>query len=246
MPSLIRLSLAVLLFTGALRAQDPPRLSPAEQDVVNVSLRLRDAALKRDVAAFSRYVLDDCIFSTDDGALATKAQTIEHISKMPPDYDHSVNPRDFVVRLHGDTAVTNYRVTVHERATDSDIISEERITETYVKQNGFWLLIAKHWGMLPVNFHKPVAVDASSYRDYVGQYQWRPLDDVETVSLRDGKLLTYFGKEDEEEYLPLSSDTFFVKDDIGSTQFVRDAQGRVSGYTYHRSDGQEIHVKKIK
>ena len=28
--------------------------------------------------------------------------------------------------------------------------------------------------------------------------------------------------------------------------FVRDAQGRVTGYTYHRWDGQEIHAKKIK
>lgn len=51
---------------------------------------------------------------------------------------------------------------------------------------------------------------------------------------------------DEDEYLPLSSDTFFVKDDLGSVTFVRDAQGRVTGYTYHRFDGQEIHVKKIK
>ncbi len=51
---------------------------------------------------------------------------------------------------------------------------------------------------------------------------------------------------DEDEYLPLSSDTFFVKDDIGSVTFVRDAQGHVTGYTYHRWDGQEIHAKKIK
>jgi hypothetical protein len=28
--------------------------------------------------------------------------------------------------------------------------------------------------------------------------------------------------------------------------FVRDAQGHVTGYTYHRWDGQEIHAKKIK
>jgi len=46
--------------------------------------------------------------------------------------------------------------------------------------------------------------------------------------------------------LPLSPDTFFVKDDLGSIQFVRDAEGHVTGYTYHRVDGQEIHVKKVK
>ncbi len=82
-------------------------------------------------------------------------------------------------------------------------------------------------------------------RDYVGEYQWRPLNDVETVSLRGGKLWSHFG-ENEDEYLPLGSETFFVKSDIGSVTFVRDAQGHVTGYTYHRWDGQEIHAKKIK
>jgi hypothetical protein len=28
--------------------------------------------------------------------------------------------------------------------------------------------------------------------------------------------------------------------------FARDAQGHVTGYTYHRWDGQEIHAKKTK
>jgi hypothetical protein len=143
--------------------------------------------------------------------------------------------------------VLNYRVTVHEQFTDADIISEQRYTETYIKHHGSWLLIAKQWGNLPVNFRKPVAVDTSVYKDYVGQYQWRPVADIETISLRDGKLWPRFSKDKlDDEYLPLSSDTFFVKDDIGSMQFVRDGQGHVTGYTYHRWDGQEIHVMKIK
>jgi hypothetical protein len=33
---------------------------------------------------------------------------------------------------------------------------------------------------------------------------------------------------------------------LGSFTFVRDAQGHVTGYTYQRWDGQEIHAKKIK
>jgi hypothetical protein len=68
---------------------------------------------------------------------------------------------------------------------------------------------------------------------------------VETVSLRGGKLWSQFGK-DEDEYLPLGSETFFVKSDIGNVTFVRDTQGRVTGFIYHCWDGQEIHVKKIK
>jgi len=53
---------------------------------------------------------------------------------------------------------------------------------------------------------------------------------------------------DEQEYLPWGPETFFIKDYLGSVTFtfVRDAQGHVSGYTWHLVDGQEIHVKKIK
>lgn len=240
-PILMAICLPIALLSGT----DEPKFSPAQQEVLNVRNALRDTALRRDMTAWSRYVADDCIFSTDDGTLVTKAGFIEHNKKMPPEYDHSENPRDYVIHVYGDTAVINFRITVHEQFTDADIISEQRQTETYVKQNGSWLLVARQWGNLPVNFHKPVAVDASVYKDYVGEYRWRLLDDVEIVSLRSGKLLSKFGK-DEDEYLPLGSETFFVKSDIGSVTFVRDAQGRVTGYTYHRVDGQEIHVKKIK
>jgi hypothetical protein len=50
----------------------------------------------------------------------------------------------------------------------------------------------------------------------------------------------------DEEYFPSGSETFFVKNDLGSVAFVRDAQGHVTGYTYHRWDGQEIHARKIR
>ena len=51
---------------------------------------------------------------------------------------------------------------------------------------------------------------------------------------------------DADEAFPLGRDAFFYKDDLGSAEFTRDAQGNVTGCTYHRVDGQEIHVKKVK
>jgi Domain of unknown function (DUF4440)/Domain of unknown function (DUF3471) len=245
MRSFTCLLVTLCLSASMLYATDPPKFSPAQQEVLNVRNTLREAALRRDMTAWSRYVADDCIFSNDDGILITKAQFIEHVGKLRPEYDRSVNPRDYVIHLYGNTAVLNFRLTGHEQFTDADIISELRQTETYVKQNGSWLLVARQWGNLPVNFRKPVAVDTSVYKDYVGQYEWRAGDDLDIVSVKDGKLWSQLGK-DEDEYLPLGPDTFFVKDDLGSVTFSRDAQGHVIGYTYHRVDGQEIHVKKIR
>jgi len=240
------LFVALCIPASMIRAQEQPKFSPAQQEVFDAHKARVAAAEKRDYGTWSRYVADDCIYSDDDGILDTnhKAHIME-LWKLPHDYDYGVNPRDYVVHVYGTTAVLNYRVTIHEQFTDADIISEQRYTVTYTKQNGSWVMVAMQWGNLPVNFHKPVAVDTSVYKDYVGQYEWRPLDDVETISVKEGRLWSQFPK-DENEYLPLSSDTFFLKNDVGSIAFVRDAQGHVTGYTYHRWDGQEIHAKKIK
>jgi ketosteroid isomerase-like protein len=239
------LLLAVCISASLIHASDQPKLSLAEQEVVDVRNARTDASNRRDPAAWARYVADDCIFSDDNGAVHTKAGPLAAVSKLPPEYDRSENARDFVVHLYGNTAVLNYRMTVHEQFTDSDIVSEMRLTETYIKQNGSWLLIARQWGKIPLNLRKPVAVDTGAYKDYVGQYVWRPLDDVETLLVKDGRLWSQSGK-DEEEYFPLGAETFFIRSDLGSMTFSRDAQGHVTGYIYHGPDGQEVHAKKIK
>lgn len=157
-----------------------------------------------------------------------------------------MNPRDYIVHVYSDTAVLNLRYTDHEQFTDSDVVSEMRMTETYIKRDSRWLLIARQWGKIPTNFRKPVSVDTSIYKDYVGQYEWRPLDDVETISVKDGRLWTQSGNEAPEELLPLGDDSFFLRSDLGINKFTRDAQAHVTGNTYQDADGQEIHVKKIK
>src|ERR1022692_271795 len=202
MRSVTCLLVALCLPASMICAQDQQKFSPAQQEVLDAR-KARVAAGERRDGTGSRYVADDCIFSDDDGNLTTKAKLDDHEKTWPREYDHSVNFRDYVVHVYGNTAVINLRFTVHEQFTDSDIITEMRETETYVKQNGSWLLVAKQWGPLPVNFHKPVAVDTSVYRDYVGQYQWRPLDDVETISVKYGKLWSQVGKDAEQEYFPL-------------------------------------------
>jgi hypothetical protein len=67
-------------------------------------------------------------------------------------------------------------------------------------------------------------------KDYVGTYKWRPDGETDVVALKNGKLSTLLDG-DEDEYLPLGSDTFFIANDLGSVRFTRDASGRVTGYT---------------
>lgn len=246
MRCLVLFLLTLSISAHAVSVSQQPKLSPAEQEVLDVSLARRDASNKRDMATLARYIAEDCVFSSDDGTLITKTQYLQHMAKLPAAYDHSTNPRDFVVRVHENTAVVNFRTTAHEQFGDRDILSEQRRTETWMKQNGKWQLLAIHWSNLPVNFRKPVTTDARKLKDYPGEYESRPGDELETVFLKDGKLWSQIQTE-VEEYLPAGGDSFFLKEgDLATIEFSRDASGRVVGYIYHRIDGQEIHVKKIR
>jgi ketosteroid isomerase-like protein len=220
------------------------KLSPAEQEVVNVSKARMEAAANRDMVAWTRYVAEDCIF-TDGGSISTKAQMLEHYKKVPAMYDRALNPRDHIVHLYGNTAIVNYLATDHEQFGNTDITTEQRRTETFVKRDGSWLLVAIQWDHLPINHRKPAVVEGRSYTEYLGEYKSRPEDDVETVFVSDGKLWSRMGT-DQVQWLPAGGDTFFLKDDLGSFTFSRDDKGRVIGYINRRSDGQDIYNTKIK
>jgi ketosteroid isomerase-like protein len=237
--------LAFWLLSGSLSVADEPKLTAVEREVVDAWRARTEASNRRDQAAWSRYVAEDCIFSGDNGERLAKPEVARVIEKFPADYDHSENAHDFLVHVYGNVAVLNVQFTTHERFTDADIVSEMRATETFIKREGSWLLVARQWEKIPVNFRKAAPIDTNAYKDYIGEYEWRPLDDLETLWVKDGKLWTRSGK-DVDEYLPLGKDIFFLKTDLGTSKFVRDANGRVTGYTYQSPDGQEIHVKKIK
>jgi hypothetical protein len=239
------LLLALCATATLANAAETQKLAPAEQEVVNLHKARMDAAARRDMPAWTLYVAEDCIFSSDGGTVLTKAQMLAHYDKVPAQYDRALDPRDYVVRLYGNTAVVNYRATNHEQFGATDLTTEQRRTETLVKRDGSWLLVAIQWDNLPINYRKPVVVDGRSYKDYVGQYQWRPGDDVETISVKDRKLWSQTGG-DGDWCLPAGGDTFFYREDLGSFTFSRDAQGGVTGYIHHRFDGQEIHAEKIK
>ncbi len=240
--------LLLLSMTAALTCSaETQKFSPAEQELINIVKSRIDAAATRDLTAWSRYVAEDCIFSGDDGSVGTKAKMLAYYNKVPAEYDHAIDSRDFRVRLYGDTAIVNLRATDHEPSGGVDLIGEQRRTETFIKRDGVWLAVAIQWSAIPVNHRKPVPFEGKSYQDYVGQYQdpTRPKDDVETLSINDGRLWSQVG--DEGDWcVPAGRDKFFYQSDLGTFTFSRDAQGHVTGYTYQRFDGQEFPVKKIK
>jgi len=212
------LILAVACATNIARAQ---QVSKEEQEVLSASATRREAYNHRDLVVLDRYIADDCPISTDDGTFVTKTDLMRHLKNLPADYEQITNARDFAVRLHGSAAVMSLRSTTHEPFGDSDIVTEQRRTETWMKRDAAWVLVAVQTGNLPKNFRKPAVTDPRNYEDHVGKYEWRPGGETDVISLKNGKLWSEFDG-DEDEYLPIASDTFFIANDLGSVTFTRD------------------------
>ena len=59
------------LCASMIRAQDQPKFSPAQQEVLDAHKARAEASEKRDYMTYSRLVADDCMSSNDNGVLIT-------------------------------------------------------------------------------------------------------------------------------------------------------------------------------
>ena len=79
----ICIAVALGISAVTLHAQDQPKFSAAQQEVLDAHKARIAAGEKRDYATYSRLVADDCIYSDDDGILDTNPKV--HI---PVSYTH--------------------------------------------------------------------------------------------------------------------------------------------------------------
>jgi len=223
-----------------------PALTPEQAEVWKVSQSWLSAYNHRDLDTFARLTADDFIGSTDDGIFMTKAGVLKRLATHPPDADQRQNARDIRVRLDGDTAVVNYRFSLVEHGFENQVLSFElRRTEVFQKKNSGWLAIAAHDSNLPINHREPVKTDPATFKDYAGEYEYFRPGFVNTYTVEGERLIDGW-KGDKIEAFPMGNDTFFEREDLGWTTFLRDQQGRVTGYIYHYADGQVTTGRKIK
>lgn len=105
-----------------------------------------DAYEQRDEKAMNTIVADDFVITFPDGSQQTKAQIMSSL-KMPrrPGSSMKFATENTQARVYGDTVILSGRV-VTERIRDGQTVSKEgqRYTDTYVKLNGKWQVVASH------------------------------------------------------------------------------------------------------
>jgi uncharacterized protein (TIGR02246 family) len=106
-----------------------------------------DAYEQHDAKAMDEIVADDFTITFPDGSMQTKAQIIASLKSPRPAAGPSVkfHTEQVQARAYGDTVVLVGMVAT-EITRDGKTMSEtkQRYTDTYVKRNGRWQVVASH------------------------------------------------------------------------------------------------------
>jgi ketosteroid isomerase-like protein len=118
-----------------------------EEELRRLEHESHEAFLRGDAEVLERMLADDFLFTDPDGRMVDKAGWISDMTRSDVVYE-SFEIDDLRVRVYGDAAVTNGRVSV--RARSAEQVSEERYcyTATYVRLEGRWRVVAEQVNVL--------------------------------------------------------------------------------------------------
>ena len=146
----VRLFILLTILTGAYAAhgQANKELSKSEQEVRKLERAWLDAYEKRDVEAMNAIVADDFTITFSDGAMQTKTQIIESL-KRPRGSSSTFITEGAQSRVYGDTVILIGLVISEWKQNDKPMTDRSRYTDTYVKRNGKWQVVASHLSNAP-------------------------------------------------------------------------------------------------
>ncbi len=87
---------------------------------------------------------DDFTITYEDGSVRNKAQYLAMVRRAVRDPNVSQGTEDSVVRVYGDTAIITGRFLYKVRDKDKETTTESRYTDTYIRRNGRWQVVASH------------------------------------------------------------------------------------------------------
>jgi hypothetical protein len=139
--------LAACLVLLALAA--PAVAAPKPEDAVIEALHAGCEAFRTGNESLAAEFLGDGFTLVDtSGNVTTREETLLELRNKEPRYEVFRN-HDMKVRLYGDTAVVNGITSVKGVSGGKAFAAELRFTDTLVKRNGKWRIVASHVSPLP-------------------------------------------------------------------------------------------------
>jgi ketosteroid isomerase-like protein len=226
----------------------PMQVSAKVENEVKEAIHQRLDALRRgDAKAYVSYYGDDCIITSDNGALVKP----EEIAKEWSDHYHlgivykGGEPIDIQVHAYGDMAVASFRTELDQDWGGQKLFESSRFTDVFARRGGRWLLVAHHETPIPNARRVAVKVNPSVFDAYIGEYQITP-NYIVKVKREGNKLMDQWpGGTEYAEEVPVSETTFVGRGELGEVIYVKDETGQVSHFILRNGLGDLI-AKKIK
>jgi hypothetical protein len=123
--------------------KDDAKGGDAERSVTQIERELVKGLIAGDASIFEQYLAGTYIFTSPDGIVSDKAQTIADIKSGDLKFKSS-KLDDLKVQSYGNTAVATYGSTDQGSYKGKDISGRFRWTDVFVKRNGRWQIVAGH------------------------------------------------------------------------------------------------------
>jgi len=137
------LSALVLLAAGHAAAwQDGP--GKAEQEVRKLEREWLDAYEKNDAEAMERIVAEGFTITFPNGAMQAKPDLMRMIRAPRKGPAPKFRTEGVESRAYGDTVILTGRVIGEYQQDGKTVRDESRYTDTYVKRDGRWQVVASH------------------------------------------------------------------------------------------------------
>lgn len=242
-----------ILITGALAvlslpaanaiAEKPADAKAVEQEIVSFEKDRLAAFARADKEVFADMMADDVTVTHGYGEVFNKAQEMAVMRPSTPERPlPALSIENTAVKSYGDdTAVLTGSLVETARDGRRELVL--RFTNTYVKQEEHWRMVAGQ--LTTLSRERAIAkLDPKIYDTYVGQYK-NPAGRLLTVSNEGEKLMVEVAG-DKVQLLPESETQFFMKEADVLLAFVKDDQGKVVRLINRRPNGdiaQEVKVK---
>jgi hypothetical protein len=172
-------------------------------------------------------------YTTEDGAVRTKAQMVAEIKPLPPGVSGSIKVTDFRISLHGPVAVTTHVDDEHETYHGHLLHCQYRTTDTWLQTPSGWHLIAAH--VLALRTDPPaLPLTPQQMAEYAGRYELSPGVAYEIRQEAAGLVGQQTGREPEILRAEVRDVLFVPGRPRYRKVFRRDADGRITNFAERR------------
>ncbi|HKM86272.1 MAG TPA: nuclear transport factor 2 family protein [Terriglobales bacterium] len=140
----ITLLLALSIALTAQQADVHADANPvAEGEIKALELRLAELIVRGDWDEYARHLAFDYLHTRDNGQVESKDEALASLRDVHRKIIvMEMEPADLVIRIYGDTAVSNAEFTIRVRDNGQVKSRRSRQTDIFVKRDGQWCQVA--------------------------------------------------------------------------------------------------------